>query len=222
MYYHALQDQYLAFHLGPGLSQLCLARKDFRLSGLSFLTAEEYTITSHLFIFLLSNSSKLFLFSSLNSIFSLSFNECEHKDHLFPPSDVKLLSPMQHEYNRARQGLREHRRANRPKYVAPAGMLEDEDKAKLKNPAANSVLELQALASGQKVDDVLQPVKQIGIDPNLYEVGTIFDDVQLVAGQQESSYGQISKGTATEVSNAEASRNSALGANVDDLDSFMS
>ena len=155
-------------------------------------------------------------------IFSLTFNECEHKDHLFPPSDVKLLSPMQHEYNRARQGLREHRRANRPKYVAPAGMLEDEDKAKLRNPAANSVLELQALASGQKVDDVLQPVKQIGIDPNLYEVGTIFDDVQLVAGQQESSYGQISKGTATEVSNAEASRNSALGANVDDLDSFMS
>ena len=46
--------------------------------------------------------------------------------------------------------------------------------------------------------------------------------MQLVAGQQESSYGQISKGTATEVSNAEASRNSALGANVDDLDSFMS
>ena len=155
-------------------------------------------------------------------IFSLAFNEVEHKDHLFPPSDITLLAPMQHEYNRARQGLREHRRANRPKYVAPAGMLQDEDKALLRNPAANAVLELQALASGQKVDDVLQPVKQIGIDPNLYEVKTIFDDVQLVVGQQEATWGQISKGTATEVSTAESSRQSGMAANVDDLDSFMS
>ena len=154
--------------------------------------------------------------------FSLTFNEIEHKDQLYPPSDIKLLKPMQAEYNRARQGLREHRRANRPKYVAPAGMLEESDKEKLRNPAANSVLELQALASGQKVDDVLQPVKQIGIDPNLYEVKTIFDDVQLVVGQQEATWGQISKGTATETSIAESSRMSAIGANIDDLDSFMS
>ena len=155
-------------------------------------------------------------------IFSITFNEIEHKDQLYPPSDVKLLKPMQAEYNRARQGLREHRRANRPKYVAPAGMLEDEDKAKLRNPAANSVIELNALTSGQKVDDVIQPVRQTGIDPNLYEVKTIFDDVQLVVGQQEATWGQISKGTATETSIAESSRMSAIGANIDDLDSFMS
>lgn len=154
--------------------------------------------------------------------FALTFNEIEHKDRLYPPSDIKLLSPMQHEYNRARQGLREHRQANRPKYAVPAGMLEDEDKEKLKNPPANAVLELQALASGQKVDDVLQPIKQIGIDPNLYEVKTIFDDVQIVVGQQEANFGQVSKGTATETSIAESSRMSAIGANVDDLDSFMS
>ena len=154
--------------------------------------------------------------------FALSFNEIEHKDLLYPPSDIKLLAPMQHEYNRARQGLREHRRANRPKYAVPAGMLEQEDKDKLKDPPANSVLELQALVAGQKVDDVLQPVKQIGIDPNLYEVRTIFDDVQLVVGQQEANFGQVSKGTATETSIAESSRMSAIGANIDDLDSFMS
>ena len=154
--------------------------------------------------------------------FALTFNEIEHKDLLYPPSDIKLLAPMQHEYNRARQGLREHRRANRPKYAAPAGMLEEEDKEKLRNPPANAVLDLQALAAGQKVNDVLQPIQQIGIDPNLYEVKTIFDDVQLVVGQQEANFGQISKGTATETSIAESSRMSAIGANVDDLDSFMS
>ena len=155
-------------------------------------------------------------------IFPLVFNEVEHKDVLYPPSDIKLLMPMQNEYNRARQGLREHRRANRPKYAAPAGMLEEEDKAKLATHPANAVIELQALASGQKVNDVIQPVAQIGIDPNLYEVRTIFDDVQLVVGAQEANFGGLSKATATETSIAESSRMSSLGANVDDLDSFMS
>ena len=152
----------------------------------------------------------------------LVFNENEHRDKIYPRSDVDLLSPMQHEYNRARQGLREHRRANRPKYAAPAGMLESEDKQKLKDHPANALIELQALASGQKVNDVIQPVQQIGIDPNLYEVRTIFDDVQLVGGAQEASYGGVSKATATETSIAESARMSSLGAQIDELDSFMS
>lgn len=155
-------------------------------------------------------------------VFALVFNEVEHKDHLYPPSDVGLLLPMQHEYNRARQGLREHRRANRPKYAAPAGMLEDADKEKLATHPANAILELQALASGQRVQDVVQPIAQIGIDPNLYEVKTIFDDIQLVVGAQEAQFGGISKATATETSIAESARMSSLGANIDELDSFMS
>tara|TARA_B000000609_G_scaffold18874_1_gene11657 strand:+ start:2992 stop:5058 length:2067 start_codon:yes stop_codon:yes gene_type:complete len=155
-------------------------------------------------------------------IFPLVFNEVEHKDILYPPSDIKLLMPMQNEYNRARQSLREHRRANRPKYAAPAGMLEDEDKNKLATHPANAVIELQALAAGQRVNDVIQPVQQIGIDPNLYEVRTLFDDVQLVVGAQESTFGGVSKATATETSIAESARMSSLGANVDELDSFMS
>lgn len=155
-------------------------------------------------------------------IFALVFNEVEHKDHLYPPSDVSLLLPMQHEYNRARQGLREHRRANRPKYAAPAGVLEEADKEKLATHPANAVIELQALAAGQKVNDVIQPVGQIGIDPNLYEVRTIFDDIQLVVGAQEAQFGGLSKATATETSIAESARMSTMGANVDELDSFMS
>lgn len=155
-------------------------------------------------------------------IFSLVFNEVEHKDNLYPPSDITLLLPMQHDYNRARQALREHRRANRPKYAAPAGVLEDADKEKLATHPANAVIELQALAAGQKVNDVIQPVGQIGIDPNLYEVRTIFDDIQLVVGAQEAQFGGVSKATATETSIAESARMSSLGANIDELDSFMS
>ena len=124
--------------------------------------------------------------------------------------------------NRARQGLREHRRANRPKYAAPAGVLEEADKEKLATHPANAVIELQALAAGQKVNDVIQPVGQIGIDPNLYEVRTIFDDIQLVVGAQEAQFGGLSRATATETSIAESARMSTMGANVDELDSFMS
>lgn len=155
-------------------------------------------------------------------IFTLVFNEIEHKDHLYPPSDISLLIPMQHEYNRARQGLREHRRANRPKYAAPAGVLEEADKDKLATHPANAIIELQAMAAGQTVGDVIQPIKQIGIDPNLYEVKTIFDDIQLVVGAQEAQFGGVSKATATETSIAESARMSSMGANVDELDSFMS
>ncbi|MDP7107849.1 MAG: hypothetical protein QGH41_12265, partial [Roseibacillus sp.] len=155
-------------------------------------------------------------------VFALTFNELEHKDRLFPPSDIKLLAPMQHEYNRAREGLRQHRRANLPKYASAPGALEEADKELLKSPVPHSVLELQGLATGQKIGDVVQPFEQVGIDPGLYEVHSIFDDVQLTVGMQEASFGQISKGTATETSIAESSRVSALGANVDDLDSFMS
>ena len=187
-----------------------------KAAGLQYCIADGYPD------FLMEPQAPQVSVESFWPIYALVFNELEHSDKLYPPSDVRLLMPMQQEYNRARQGLREHRRANRPKYAAPSGMLEDEDKMKLQTHPANALIELQALASGQKVNDVIQPVAQIGIDPNLYEVKTIFDDVQLVVGSQEATYGGVSKATATETSIAEQSRMSSLGAQVDELDSFMS
>lgn len=155
-------------------------------------------------------------------VFALVCNEVEHKKEIYPPSDVHLLRSMTGEYNRAREGLREHRKANRPVYLTPAGMLEDEDKEKLATRPAHGVISIQGMQPGQKSDDMVTPLKTIGIDPNLYEVGTLFDDVQLAVGAQESSFGGMSGATATETSVAESSRMSALGAQVDELDSFMS
>jgi hypothetical protein len=185
-------------------------------SGLVYVVAEGHKD------FLCEPASPKLKVDSFWPIFSLVFNEVEHKDEIFPPSDVQLIAPMQAEYNRARQGLREHRRANRPKYVSPAGRLEDEDKDKLKAHPAHAVIEVQGMAAGEKVGDLIQPVKMIGIDPNLYEVNTIFDDIQLVVGSQEAQFGGVSGSTATETSIAESARMSALGAQIDELDSFMS
>jgi hypothetical protein len=154
--------------------------------------------------------------------YALVCNEVEHEKEIYPPSDVHLMRSMLSEYNRAREGLREHRKANRPAYLTPAGLLEDEEKAKLVSRPAHSVISIQGMQSGQKSDDLVTPLKTVGIDPNLYEVGTLFDDVQLAVGAQEAQFGNTSGSTATENSIAESARMSALGAQVDELDSFMS
>lgn len=155
-------------------------------------------------------------------VFALVCNEVEHHKEIYPPSDVHLMRSMVGEYNRSREGLREHRKANRPTYLTPAGMLEDDDKEKLATRPAHSVLSIQGMQPGQKSEDLVAPLKTIGIDPNLYEVGTVFDDVQLAVGAQEANFGGTAGATATETSVAESSRMSALGAQVDELDSFMS
>jgi len=155
-------------------------------------------------------------------IFDLSFNELEDPNDIYPPSDVELLRPMQEEYNRARQGLREHRHANRPKTAVQRGLLDDEDKAKLQNHPANAVIEMNALQPGAKISDVLQPIEGPRISPDLYDTGAALQDVQLVVGSQEANLGTTSGATATEVSVAEGTRSSNIQSNVDDLDDFLS
>ena len=53
--YHFLQDQYRAFHFGPGFLQLCLALKDFLRLGLDFLIliflSPKLTLTTFPFAF---------------------------------------------------------------------------------------------------------------------------------------------------------------------------
>lgn len=154
-------------------------------------------------------------------VFALVCNEVEHEKEIYPPSDVHLIRSMCHEYNRAREGLREHRRANRPRYISPAGKLEDQDKQRLAAANAHDVIEIQGMAPGEKAEDLVAALKTTGIDPNLYEVSSIFDDVQLAVGSQEAQFGSTSGATATETSVAESSRMSALGAQVDELDTFM-
>ena len=153
--------------------------------------------------------------------FALVLNELDSEGDLYPPSDIRLLRHQQQEINRARQGLREHRIANRPKTAAAGGVLSDEDKAKLTTHPANALIELSGLAPGQKIDDLLQPVKMPGIDPNLYETNSVFEDILRTVGAQEASFGTVAGGTATESSIAESSRQSSLASNMDDLDDML-
>lgn len=153
--------------------------------------------------------------------YPLTFNDVYADDTIFPPSDVRLIRDMQTELNRARQGLREHRRANRPKTAVAAGMLSDEDKAKLQSHPANAVIELEALAPGQAIEQVLQPFKNPPIDPALYDTNPSFEDILRTVGVQEANLGGTSGSTATETSIAESSRMSSLSSNVDELDGML-
>jgi hypothetical protein len=154
-------------------------------------------------------------------VYALTFNDIEHDTELYPPSDVFLIADMQKEYNSSRQGLREHRRAARPRFATPQGMLEQEDVDKLQSAEPFEVLMLRSLQPTQKVADVLQAVPVPGVDPNIYETGPLFTDMQLVVGASEASFGMAGKATATGEGIAEASRGASTSSNVDDLDGFL-
>jgi len=158
------------------------------------------------------------------TIFPLVFNEVESDDEdvsIFPPSDVWNARHMQREYNSSRQGLREHKKAARPRWAAGAGKLEEKDKAILKNSQAFEILELPALSAGEDINKILAVVPVPGVDPNLYETETTFNDIQRVVGAQQANLGGTSGDTATETSIAENSRQSGVGSDVDDLDSML-
>lgn len=155
-------------------------------------------------------------------IFSLIFNEVEDEQEIFPPSDVHFLKHPQREYNNAREGLREHRRANRPKWFVKKGALEDEEKDDLENAPAFSVIELKGIENDMTIDKLIQQWKGVAIDPNLYETSSIMKDVLFGVGAQSADMGQTGDATATESSIAESSRASTLASNVDDLDSLLS
>lgn len=153
-------------------------------------------------------------------VYALTFNAVESEDELFPPSDVELLISMQQEYNRARQGQRQHRDAAKPRYVAPIGVLSEDDKAQIESAAPFTVSELN-IEPGTDIKSILQVVPMAGVDPNLYETNQLFTDMQLVVGTQEAQLGGTSKSTATEAAIAQGASSSSDGSSIDDLDTFL-
>lgn len=153
-------------------------------------------------------------------VYALTFNEVESEDELFPPSDVALMLDMQKEHNRSRQGMREHREAARPRWVYANGAFEEEDPLVLKDLKPFEALGLN-IDPQAKISDILQGIPIPGVDPNLYETGQIFGDVQLVVGTQEAQFGGVSKATATESAIAANSSASSDGSSIDDLDAFL-
>ena len=151
--------------------------------------------------------------------FLVAFNETDGE--VYPPSDVQLMKPMQLELNRSRQGMREHRFANRPKMVYAEGLLSEDDLDALRNHPINALISVSGLQPGTDVKTVLQPLSGAPLDPNLYEVNPIFQDMLRSVGDQEANLGGTSGQTATETNIAQSSRASALGSAIDDIDETL-
>lgn len=159
-------------------------------------------------------------------IFPLTFNTVEsepgRKVSLYPPSDVDLLKHPQKEWNRTREALRTHRKANQPKYLTSAE-LSEEDKANIENAKPHSVIKLQSIPSGADVSKLFVPIAHVPPNPVLYDTSMLQTDILQTAGLQEANLGPVvGNETATGQTIAEQSRMTASASNVDDLDDFLS
>lgn len=148
-------------------------------------------------------------------------NDADDLESAYPKAPVEDIRPMQVEINRLRRALREHRIANLPRYAALKGSMDESDAANLANAEPHTVTFLAALGDDPDVSKLLQAVQTVGVDPNLYDTAPIMQDAQLTAGMQESAFGMMSGGTATEASIAEQSRGGLTAASVAALDDFL-
>lgn len=157
-------------------------------------------------------------------IAALTFNDIEADDEAgigpFPPSDVELIMSPQREWNRSRNALTKHRKANEPGWMAPKGLLTEEDKESLENGAINQVIELTGPTSGMDIAKVFIPRPKIPIEPAVYDTAPQAQDVTLTIGAQPEQPipGQP---TATGQTIAEQSRMTVTSSNVDDLDDLL-
>lgn len=156
------------------------------------------------------------------TVFPLIFNETQSREKKYPHSDIYLTRHATDEYNRAREGLREHRKSSRPKYATARGALADDDMRKLESGEAFAILSLKALKPGTDVKSILQAIPAAPIDPNFYDTNPLFQDFQRISGFQEANLGGTSGSSATESTIAENSRGDSRDENIDDLDEMLS
>lgn len=200
--------------IGMGEGLVCVWKMYDKASGLVYYVADGYND------FLREPAAPDVFVEDFWPVYALTFNDVESETDLFPPSDVHLMVDQQQEYNRSRQGMREHRRAARPRYVYQIGALEKEDAVAIAQSEPFDATGVN-LPQGSKIGDVLDVVPVPGVDPNLYETGQIFTDIQLAVGSSEAQFGGTAKATATESAIAAGSSAASDQSSVDDLDAFL-
>jgi len=68
------------------------------------------------------------------------------------------MKSAQKEWNRTRETLRAHRKANQPNYIAGEGTVSETDKDVIKNAVPNEIIFLKQIPVGTDVTKVIVPV----------------------------------------------------------------
>lgn len=207
-------DVSAAKEIGKGSGLICVWKHYDKPSGQVYYVADGYSK------FLRPPAAPDVFVEDFWPVYALTFNEVESEDSPFPPSDVFLMLDQQMEYNRSRQGMREHRQAARPRWGYQNGALQEGDVARIAAMKPFDAVGLD-LPDGKKLADVLSAMPVPGVDPNLYETGQIFSDIELTVGSSEAQFGGIAKATATESAIAANASASSDSSGVDDLDAFL-
>lgn len=153
--------------------------------------------------------------------------ECEENDPekgltCYGQSDVELMTPMQEEVNRTQEGLRQHRIANRPGYIATKGALTTQDRKNFAQRNTGDVFELDNVPPGMDPSKVIVPIPAIPIEESLYDIQGIMNQVALVVGSQSSNLGEQQQNEkATGQAIAEQGRITSVSSDVDSQDKFL-
>lgn len=117
--------------------------------------------------------------------FGLAFNPIDGQFE--PISDVQLLKELQDEYNTTRTNFAEHRKENLPGMVVrKGGGLNPDDIDKIVNRKMNEVIVVDGDPT-RPIGDDLQEIKGIQIDPAVYDVSAIRNDMDVVVGLTDAS-----------------------------------
>jgi hypothetical protein len=160
-------------------------------------------------------------------IHALTFNDVEvepgQKVHVYPPSDVQLLKPMQQERNRSRQELREHRKVNRPFFWTMKGWSSKDDKAKFSDHETGELIELEGQPTNGDMNNAIGHWVGTAIDQNMYSTVPLDEDSRLAVGSNQiQQQANLKHTAATPAVIQEQARISGVSSNVDDLDDLLS
>lgn len=158
--------------------------------------------------------------------FALVFNNTEVEEgsdaSIFPPSDVQTLLSPAREWNRTREDLRDHRRANSPRYVFREGAITKEEVEAWAIAAPNSITGIKTANPDVRMDDLIVSVKMNPVEEALYTTAPLEQDLMLGANMQQANIGPAQPNVTATVGNiAEQSRMNVSSSNVDDLDGFL-
>ena len=157
---------------------------------------------------------------------ALTFNDVEIEEGLdatiFPPSDVQLMWSAQREWNRSRNELVKHRKANAPGWITIKGMLTRDDKTNLEEAPTNGVTELEGVPLGTPLEKIFTPRPHAPIEGSLYDTTPLAGDIQATTGGSGQMPPSRGHQTATAQTVEQQQKMSVTDSNVDDLDKFLS